>query len=250
MIMKMHSYLTVNGHMQVTRARAESALSQLKQLVAKSYPESTFDDEITEAQSARLEKEKREELAAMLMLHSDSSGTSTPKEGTPLPPDGDNPNAISSYVDIATATALRRRLNGASDANGLTAHSSDSLSGNTPVPVPANGGVATSAGTPSQAPAGDFIAPSAPPPPRHPLIHHPNPDVVALAEEYSEILADLRSSGPRDYTQWPNNISWKNFADFMLIPTLVYELEYPRTTRIRPVYIFEKTVRICWWIVG
>lgn len=248
--MKMHSYLTVNGHMQVTRARAESTLAQLKELVAKLYPESSFDDAIAISQSARLEKERREEVAAMLMSQSDSSGTSTPREGTPLPADTGNPNSISSYVDIGTATALRRRLNGVSEtmpSSGLSVpvqkiHSSGSQAVDAPVPA-SNGVVSTSAGSSSQPPSPDFIAASAPPPPRHPLVHHPNPEIAALAEEYSEVLADMRSSGPKDYTQWPDNISWKNFADYMLIPSLVYELEYPRTTRIRPVYVFEKTVR-------
>ncbi|KAJ3521252.1 hypothetical protein NMY22_g12390 [Coprinellus aureogranulatus] len=233
LIMKMHSYLTVNGHMQATRERAESVLADLKELVSKLYPGTSFDDAIQMAQTARLEKEKREEMAAMLMSQSDSSGTSTPREGTPLPVDGGNPNSISSYVDIGTAAALRRRLNGVSEttSNGLSVppqqvHSAGSQAVDAPLPA-GNGVVKTSA---------------APPPPKHPLVHHPNQEIATLAEYYSEVLADMRSNGPKDYTQWPDNITWKNFADYMLIPSLVYELEYPRTTRIRPVYVFEKTV--------
>ncbi|KAJ3543211.1 hypothetical protein NMY22_g3220 [Coprinellus aureogranulatus] len=249
LIMKMHSYLTVNGHMQATRERAESVLADLKELVSKLYPGTSFDDAIQMAQAARLEKEKREEMAAMLMSQSDSSGTSTPREGTPLPVDGGNPNSISSYVDIGTAAALRRRLNGVSEttsSNGLSVppqqvHSAGSQAVDAPLPA-GNGVVKTSAGSSSQPPAPDFIALSAPPPPKHPLVNHPNQEIATLAEYYSEVLADLRSNGPRDYTQWPDNITWKNFADYMLIPSLVYELEYPRTTRIRPVYVFEKTV--------
>ena len=42
--------------------------------------------------------------------------------------------------------------------------------------------------------------------------------------------AELVSTGP-EYVRWPDNVTWKNFAVYMLIPTLVYELEYPRTER-------------------
>jgi sterol O-acyltransferase len=85
---------------------------------------------------------------------------------------------------------------------------------------------------------------SLPPPPPHPLVHHPNAEIATLAGEYSDVLSELRSSGPKDYTQWPENVTWKNFAVYQLIPSLVYELEYPRTTKIRPLYVFEKTVSI------
>ncbi|EJD07524.1 MBOAT-domain-containing protein [Fomitiporia mediterranea MF3/22] len=73
------------------------------------------------------------------------------------------------------------------------------------------------------------------------LVHHPNQDVAALAEELVEMEEELTSQGP-EKVRWPDNISLKSFADYMLIPTLVYELEYPRTDRIRPLYVFEKTV--------
>lgn len=28
---------------------------------------------------------------------------------------------------------------------------------------------------------------------------------------------------------YPNNLTWSNFTDYMLCPTLCYELSYPRT---------------------
>jgi len=75
----------------------------------------------------------------------------------------------------------------------------------------------------------------------HPLVDHPDDKISELAQEYSELDAELVSTGPAKI-RWPNNISWSNFADYQLIPTLVYDLEYPRTKRIRPFYVFEKTV--------
>ncbi len=64
----------------------------------------------------------------------------------------------------------------------------------------------------------------------HVLVHHPNPQVSALATEFSELESELVSSGP-ERMRWPENITFKNFAVYQLIPTLVYELEYPRTKR-------------------
>jgi hypothetical protein len=64
----------------------------------------------------------------------------------------------------------------------------------------------------------------------HILIHHPDSRISALATEFSELESELVSSGP-ERVRWPENITLKNFAVYQLIPTLVYELEYPRTKR-------------------
>ncbi|KAH9967226.1 hypothetical protein BC827DRAFT_1304570 [Russula dissimulans] len=69
--------------------------------------------------------------------------------------------------------------------------------------------------------------------PSHILVHHPDSQISALAKEYSELESELVSSGP-ERVPWPENITFKDFAMYQLIPTLVYELEYPRTKRIRP----------------
>ena len=44
------------------------------------------------------------------------------------------------------------------------------------------------------------------------------------------------------YPKWPETITWKIFAAYQLVPTVVYELEHPRVAQIRPLYVFEKTV--------
>ena len=64
----------------------------------------------------------------------------------------------------------------------------------------------------------------------HILVNHPDPQISALATEFSELESELISSGP-ERVRWPENITFKNFAVYQLIPTLVYELEYPRTKR-------------------
>ncbi|KAI8981642.1 MBOAT, membrane-bound O-acyltransferase family-domain-containing protein, partial [Mycotypha africana] len=40
---------------------------------------------------------------------------------------------------------------------------------------------------------------------------------------------------------FPNNITLTNFLDYLLVPSLVYWMEYPRTEKIRIWYVFEKT---------
>jgi sterol O-acyltransferase len=64
----------------------------------------------------------------------------------------------------------------------------------------------------------------------HPLVDHPDSQISALAAEYSELESELVSSGPQR-VRWPENITFKNFAVYQLIPSLVYELEFPRTQR-------------------
>lgn len=43
---------------------------------------------------------------------------------------------------------------------------------------------------------------------------------------------------------YPQNLTWTNFADFLLCPTLCYELEYPRTAGIRPLELFYKSLAV------
>ncbi|KAK9457411.1 MBOAT, membrane-bound O-acyltransferase family-domain-containing protein [Dipodascopsis uninucleata] len=44
--------------------------------------------------------------------------------------------------------------------------------------------------------------------------------------------------------KYPENVTLANFFDFMMLPTIVYDLEYPRTKRIRWGYFFEKVAAI------
>jgi sterol O-acyltransferase len=154
-----------------------------------------------------------------------SNSTDFSQRGTP---DGYPEDKNVSIIDASTADTLRRRL---------TTLSSQLPSQSTTV---------------NHASEGGFVI--------HPLIHHPTKSISDLAEELSEIQSELTSSGPHP-VKWPDNITFRNFATYQLTPTLVYELEYPRTDRfvivesrmkivitddgeysIRPLYVFEKTV--------
>ncbi|CAG8583509.1 27829_t:CDS:2 [Racocetra persica] len=63
-------------------------------------------------------------------------------------------------------------------------------------------------------------------------------------DELKEKIAQVEGylAGPTKTINYPNNITFMNFVDFLLVPTLVYELEYPRTEKIRPWYVLEKIV--------
>lgn len=59
-------------------------------------------------------------------------------------------------------------------------------------------------------------------------------EIDAITQE----LKDAASSG----NPYPNNLSLKNFYTYITLPTVVYELEYPRLKSINWTYVLEKTV--------
>ncbi|KAK9387041.1 MBOAT, membrane-bound O-acyltransferase family-domain-containing protein [Lipomyces mesembrius] len=65
-----------------------------------------------------------------------------------------------------------------------------------------------------------------------------------LLDEIAMCQTELKSSLPLSKVVYPNNVTFFNFFDYMMLPTLVYELEYPRTESIRWDYVFEKTAAI------
>ncbi|TIA87734.1 hypothetical protein E3P99_03020 [Wallemia hederae] len=76
---------------------------------------------------------------------------------------------------------------------------------------------------------------------QHPLTNSSNPDVAKVAGEINELKSHITSQGPAKVS-YPDNVTFVNFLDYLLIPTLVYELEYPRTEKIRLWYVIEKTL--------
>ncbi|WFC96596.1 sterol O-acyltransferase [Malassezia brasiliensis] len=76
----------------------------------------------------------------------------------------------------------------------------------------------------------------------HPFMWHPDPTTKRLATEIAQLrellynTLDDQGLGP----MWPYNVSVANFWDFQLVPSLVYHLQYPRTERVRPEYVLER----------
>lgn len=241
--MKMHSYITVNGQLQYVAEQADYLYSQL---VKATESVGGWDKAMAVASA------KQAELDALnsTQYSTRSSSTHEPTPiGTPKVPEG----LSTSFVDVKTANALRKRLlTVAAESKVASAVREEDVG------VPAI----------HRSPSKDY-----PEPPRmvaqeeisevlnpHPLVMHPDPQISDMAKDYTELQNELVSSGPI-YVKWPENITWKNFVVYQLIPTLVYELEYPRTdrrvssqmstflhvftrvmSRIRPLYVFEKTV--------
>lgn len=56
-----------------------------------------------------------------------------------------------------------------------------------------------------------------------------------LAAELTSILG---------HVTYPQNLTWSNYSDYILCPTLCYELEYPRTEGIRWMELFWKALAV------
>jgi sterol O-acyltransferase len=64
------------------------------------------------------------------------------------------------------------------------------------------------------------------------------PELLETQFELGQLELDLRGATLR----YPHNITLTNFISYLAFPTLVYELEYPRTPVIRWGYILEKVL--------
>ncbi|KAJ9094375.1 hypothetical protein QFC19_007984 [Naganishia cerealis] len=63
--------------------------------------------------------------------------------------------------------------------------------------------------------------------------------VATLAKNIDTMQDELTSHGSGGIV-WPENIGYKSYWEFMCMPTLCYQLWYPRTTTLRPTYVVEK----------
>ncbi|KAJ5187201.1 hypothetical protein N7449_010195 [Penicillium cf. viridicatum] len=64
-----------------------------------------------------------------------------------------------------------------------------------------------------------------------------------LLEQEIEVLSEgLKGRCSLTNNHYPRNLTIGNICDFMALPTLVYELEYPRTKKIDWLYVAEKTL--------
>ena len=211
--MKMHSYMTINGYLQYVSTRSQDLLADLERAALSVGGM----DAAIAASTAH-----RAELDAGATTNSEPESDMAPSISV-TPASLAKANTTSHYTDASTANALRKRL---------TAVASDPTIATPSMEIPNPEFSAAGSDTPAKAEHhndGEVIAAQGPAE-LHPLVDHPDEMIAALAREYSEMEAELVSSGPH-YVQWPNNITWKNFAVYQVIPTLVYELEYPRTDK-------------------
>lgn len=67
-------------------------------------------------------------------------------------------------------------------------------------------------------------------------------DRVALLARNIDVMEDeLKSNGAKGLV-WPQNVTYRHFFDYFTFPTLVYQLEYPRTDTLRPLVVLEKII--------
>lgn len=62
-----------------------------------------------------------------------------------------------------------------------------------------------------------------------------------IRNEIDDLSKELQGKASTGLKAYPNNLTISNFADYICLPTLVYELEYPRQERINWWYVLEKT---------
>ncbi|KAB2575578.1 Membrane bound O-acyl transferase [Lasiodiplodia theobromae] len=62
-----------------------------------------------------------------------------------------------------------------------------------------------------------------------------------VRNEIEGLSSELRGKSTSEERAYPNNLTFANFVDWTMLPTLVYELEYPRQERINWWYVAEKT---------
>ncbi|KAG8861414.1 hypothetical protein FRB96_002863 [Tulasnella sp. 330] len=252
MLMKVHSYVSINGEFSELLLQKNIQTGALKSMVSK-LPGGWSGAE-TEASDARtlaaqpFDERKDKESGNM---SPGSVVSDTTPEGTPMPiADGVviGTEVMGNGNDLAMAS-LRHRLatlppGGALPKSIAKLASTNNQNGLLKPPSSAKDTSYFPSSTDTAFPPKTVESQSSNAPAKHPLIGHPNPEVNALAESISALDDEMTSVGVNGQkrVQFPGNVTLKNFADYQLIPTLVYELEYPRTERVRPFYIFEKTV--------
>ncbi|KAI0788740.1 MBOAT, membrane-bound O-acyltransferase family-domain-containing protein [Abortiporus biennis] len=234
LIMKMHSYMQTNGYLSWVNTQAQSATEELYRLTEEksgSYEKALLEaarNSVDTNSNSNSDSEFFSNGTASPLSYAKTNSSlgiySSPEVGTPTVPEG----TTTSYIDPTEVIDFRKRLN---MANSALSQDSKRSFDNTSVGQTTGNNVLSSVESTHHKPAHP-----------HPLTSHPDAEISNLAKDLSEMELELVSSGPKEYLRWPENITYKNFAVYMLIPTLVYELEYPRTDRIRPLYVFEKTV--------
>ncbi|KAG8908604.1 hypothetical protein FRB99_004892 [Tulasnella sp. 403] len=267
MIMKIHSYVSVNGSFAELYLRKQEETAHLEAVVEAlpgGWPKAEADALAARFQTAR-NSDSPVDIPGSPGNH--STGSEETPAGTPAP----IANGIVLATEVMdrdlTSMTLRKRLAALPGAQEGIQMGTVSVGDGTPPSIHSPPSQDRSyfpsstekSFTPHTADQEDTASQ-----PGHPLLGHPDTRVNELAESISNLDAELTSNGinRRGRTQFPDNVTLWNFVDYQMIPTLVYELEYPRTERyawvwlssagitydpdlrpsIRPSYVFEKTV--------
>lgn len=169
-------------------------------------------------------EQARQNREADLASQGGTPGLSTP--GNPL--DATKTNSMMDERHYTEdADKLRHRLNavGATSTEATTASSRNrSAPGSRGPHIPPAA---------TNLPLGTSLEPSHSTTPHRPRAPHPlswakDEHVALLARNIDAMEDELRSNGVKGLV-WPQNVTYWHFADYLIIPSLVYQLEYPRT---------------------
>ncbi|KAI3530479.1 MBOAT family protein [Colletotrichum filicis] len=71
-------------------------------------------------------------------------------------------------------------------------------------------------------------------------------DTDSTSDEIEQLREDLAQelTSPMGNLAYPRNLTWSNYFDYLLCPTLCYELEYPRTARIDWQNLISKIIAV------
>jgi sterol O-acyltransferase len=291
-MMKMHSYCAHNGMLSNIYFNMKDEEKRLKTLldsmpdhgeqIRKDALRAAKEHERREAE-AQQNSEQRESLDPSGDADSatgDSSPTSSRRGsdipvGTPMIPPG-SASFTTGYLsqgDLlklklapeALGSGTRARLaaekRSAGDASPLHVPTPSIEPSTSTSPIPKGNNVDPAS---SRVPLGTSLEPAhmASARPRQPpsvLTYAPDERIATLARNIDTMRAELTSHGSGGIV-WPENIGYKSYWEFMCMPTLCYQLWYPRTTtqvhivmlvrnradslvcfdRMRPVYVVEK----------
>jgi sterol O-acyltransferase len=205
MIMKMYSFISVNGYLQWISRRSIDVLAEINDATAH---------------VGGLEQALRDATSKRAQAHAASQSAETPlTDASSTPMETCTPDAegvlMKSYTDVKTAAALRQRLAAVSSSSDENKESER--------------GMVNGSGRGSSEVEVACV-----------LSYHPDELVAGLAKEFLDLDSELVSTGP-EQVRWPDNVTYRNFAVYQLIPTLVYELEYPRTDRYAAIYFDTAT---------
>lgn len=211
--MKMHSYMAVNGYLQTVD---EKAIIVERKLRARTEEAGGWEQAVADARARREEMEQED---------------TTPSETPALVIHGNGPRSAGKegnyFSQELAATALRNRLQNL-DVPALNTPNTPAMLSPSAIPLKRRLSAASMNSDSSHIPHGpkeDAILPAP-----HVLVDHPDKSISNLARELSDLEVELTSTG-KNQVRWPANLTWWNYVDYQLLPTLVYELEYPRTDR-------------------
>ncbi|WVR08896.1 hypothetical protein IAU60_005955 [Kwoniella sp. DSM 27419] len=252
-MMKMHSYMAHNGMLATVYLQLQKEKAQLEDAIRL----------VPGGRDALLEEAAKRK--AELEAAEGSTPIGTPAPGTPLlnaprVSFGDVPGSSTGYEDPAAYT--KKQLRALTETTGMATASSTSATviEGTPEPLAPSAEIRQrSSSRKKKHPATDALpAPRADLPlgtslePSHSTSPHetsppdalawsPNEQIALLARNIDAMQEELKSNGAKGLI-WPQNVTYKHFVDFMFFPTLVYQLEYPRTETMRPMVVLEKIV--------